>query len=242
MMKMKNSADPINPSVDNTDFFSPDNFAKLKEIMYEYKVSSGALLYSEGETADKLYYLKHGRIKITKTTDDGKVFVLNMYNVGDLFGQIDAFQESKHHFNAEALEDCVLGVIQQKDLEILLWQHGDLAVEFMKWMGAVHRLTETKFRDLMLFGKPGALCSTLIRLCNTYGEMTPEGIRITKKMTHTDLGDMIGATRESVNRMFQDMRGKDVLATVGGYIIVKDINYLRDICHCEDCPAHICRI
>lgn len=67
----------------------------------------------------------------------------------------------------------------------------------MKWMGIHHRLTQTKFRDLMMYGKPGALCSTLIRLSNTYGEELDDGgVLINKKITHTDLSNMIGATRE----------------------------------------------
>lgn len=226
----------------NTNFFDTANLAKLCDIMYELKVKSGQQLFSEGEPADKLYFIKSGRVKITKSTDEGKVFILHMYASGDMFGQIDAFQESYYNFNAEALEDCKVGVIQQKDLEILLWQHGDLAVEFMKWMGVVQRMTETKFRDLMLFGKPGALCSTLIRLSNTYGEQVPEGILITKKLTHTDLADIIGATRESVNRMLHDLKEQKAVSVMNGLILINDLQYLKDICHCDSCPAHICRI
>lgn len=232
----------IQRSPSNTDLFSAENFNRLKQIMYDYHAPTGSMLYSEGDLADKIYFLKRGRVKITKTTDEGKVFVLHMYKEGDMFGQIDVLQETRHQFNAEIVEDSRMGVIQQKDLEILLWQHGELAVEFMKWMGALHRLTETKFRDLMLFGKPGALCSTLIRLANTYGEETETGIRISKKMTHTDLGDIIGATRESVNRMISDLRQKGALTMEGGYIVIQDLAYLKDICHCDNCPAHICRI
>ena len=77
----------------------------------------------------------------------------------------------------------------------------------MKWMGIHHRITQTKFRDLMMYGKPGALTSTLIRLSNTYGQhQADDTILINKKITHTDLSNMIGATRESVNRMLSDLR------------------------------------
>jgi CRP/FNR family transcriptional regulator len=181
-------------------------------------------------------------VKITKSTEDGKVFTLHIYGTGDLFGQIDPSETAVHNANAEAMEDCEIGVIQQKDLEILLWQHGDLAIEFMKWLGAMHRLTETKFRDLMMYGKPGALCSTLIRLCNTYGEPVPNGIRITRKFTHSDLADMISATRESVNRMLQELKKAGAVTTRGGYFVITDLDYLKNVCHCDNCPAHICRI
>jgi CRP/FNR family transcriptional regulator, cyclic AMP receptor protein len=234
--------DSLQYSNGNTQCFSKDSFMKLKEIMYEYKAAASSFLFWEGDLADKLYYLKKGRVKITKSTDDGKEFVLYMYQEGDFFGQIDPFNNSRHSFNAEALDECTIGVVQKADLEIVLWQHGDLAIEFMKWMGLMHRLTQTKFRDLMMYGKPGALCSTLIRLANSYGEPVDNGVRISKKLTNTELADMIGATRESVNRLLSDLKKIDVVHFDNGYIVVQNIEYLQGICHCEMCPKEICRI
>lgn len=228
--------------VSNTSCFSEESFNRLKSIMYEMKADAGTHLFWEGDMADKLYYLIKGRVKITKTSDEGRQFILYMYQEGDLFGQMDPYNDSTQGFNAEVAEASVVGIIQKKDLEVLLWQNGDLAVEFMKWMGLVHRMTQTKFRDLMMFGKPGALCSSIIRLTNTFGIHKEDGILINKKLTNTELADMIGATRESVNRMLSDLRNGDVIENQGGLIFVKDLDYLKEICHCENCPAHICRI
>ncbi len=108
--------------------------------------------------------------------------------------------------------------------------------------GLMHRVTQTKFRDLMMFGKPGALCSTLIRLCNSYGVQRDDGIYISSKQTHTDLAEMIGATRESVNRMLNDLKTRGVLSYEHQHLVIHDLNYLRDICHCENCPKDICRM
>jgi CRP/FNR family transcriptional regulator len=210
--------------------------------MYETKFSEGTHLYWEGDPSDKFYFVKQGSVKITKSNDEGKLFILYMHLDGDLFGQIDGLQGSVHSNNAEVMENSVIGVIQNKDLEVLMWQHGSLAVEFMKWMGMMHRLTQTKLRDLMMFGKPGALCSLLIRLSNTYGNPRGNDILITKKLTNTDLADMIGATRESVNRMLGDLKKDDVIEQESGYLIIKNIEALREICQCENCPSNICRI
>ncbi|MCS7459359.1 Crp/Fnr family transcriptional regulator [Paenibacillus doosanensis] len=228
--------------VHNTDCFSEENLSKLKEIMYDHKVSAGSYLFWEGDSADKLYFMNQGRVKITKTSDEGKSFILYMYGQGDLFGQLDPFQQSVHNFNAEVMEDSSIGIIQQRDLETLLWQHGDLAIEFMKWMGLMHRMTQTKFRDLMMFGKPGALCSTLIRLSNSYGVRQDNQIFITKKLTNSELADMIGATRESVNRMLSDLKKLNVISMENNNIVIENIDYLRNICQCENCPKDMCRI
>lgn len=228
--------------VRNTECLSADNLAKLQQIMYESKVTTGSHLFWEGDPADKLYFIKSGRVKMTKSSDEGRHFILYMYQEGDLFGQVDPFRQSTHVFNAEVIEDSAIGVILQKDLEVLLWQNGDLAVEFMKWMGLVHRMTQTKFRDLMMFGKHGALCSLLIRLTNSYGIEQGNQILITKAHTHTELADMIGATRESVNRMLSELRKANVIHIENSHILVKDLSYLQNICHCESCPKDICRM
>ncbi|WP_040951389.1 Crp/Fnr family transcriptional regulator [Gorillibacterium massiliense] len=226
----------------NTEVFSEENFKLLEQIMYESKFAAGTHLYWEGDSSDKFYFVKSGSVKITKSNDEGKLFILYMHHDGDLFGQIDGLQGSTHSNNAEVLEDSVIGVIQSKDLEILMWQHGNLAVEFMKWMGLMHRLTQTKLRDLMMFGKPGALCSMLIRLSNTYGAPHGKNILITKKLTNNDMADMIGATRESVNRMLSDLKKDDIIGQENGYLVLKNMDALREICQCENCPTNICRI
>jgi CRP/FNR family transcriptional regulator len=210
--------------------------------MYENVFPAGSHLFWEGDPADKLYFLHKGRVRITKATDDGKRLVIYMHQEGDLFGQMDSFHESAHFFSAEILEDATVGIIQHQDLEVLLWRHGGLAVEFIKWMGLMHRLTQTKLRDLMLFGKLGTLCSLLIRLGNTYGTEKDGRILISKKLTNSELADMIGTTRESVNRILGDLKNAGAIFYEDGHIVIQDLGYLRDTCHCENCPKAICRI
>ncbi|MDO7905199.1 Crp/Fnr family transcriptional regulator [Paenibacillus sp. JX-17] len=226
----------------NTSCFSPVSFKLLASVMKDRIVPEGSHLFWEGDTSDKMFFLKKGRVKITKTTDEGKELILYMYQSGDMIGQADPFFGTRHTFSAEVLEDTEVGAVDYKDIELLICQHCDFAIDFMKWMGVHHRLTQTKFRDLMMYGKPGALCSTLIRLCNTYGEPHGNDILIRKKITHTDLSNMIGATRESVNRMLSDLRKKEAVEYDGGMIVVKDLEMLRGVCHCELCPKEICRI
>ncbi len=226
-------------------YISEDNFKLLKEIMYPRKTEAGQYLFWEGDAADYLFFLHSGRVKITKSTEDGKDMIMSIQQKGDLVMEMGGFTESLHQYSAEVLLDAEVGVIQRKDLEILLYRHGDFAIEFMSWMSLMHRLTQSKFRDLLLYGKTGALASTLIRLSNSFGIATPEGIRIDIKLTNSELADIIGATRESVNRMLGDMKSAGTLTTKNGHLIIKKLSDLRETCHCPtfpECPVEICRI
>jgi CRP/FNR family transcriptional regulator, cyclic AMP receptor protein len=224
------------------DVISKESFEKLQTIMYTKTAEKGSYLFWEGDSADKLYYIISGRVRTTKTSDGGRTLTMYLHQAGDLFGQMDPFKDSVHTFSAEVTEDTKIGIIQRKDLEVLLWQNGDLAVDFMKWMGLMHRLTQTKFRDLMMFGKTGALCSLLIRLSNSYGVVKGQEIFIDMKINNTEMADMIGATRESVNRMLSDLKKDDVIEYRDGHVVIKDLSYLRDVCQCENCPKEICRM
>ncbi len=226
-------------------FFSEDQFARIDELMYPKRAEKGSYLFWEGDPAGKLYYLRSGKVKLRKSTDEGKDFTLSILQTGDLIWEPENGLTAVHSFSAEVLEDAELGVVQWKDLEILLYRYGDFAVRFMNWMAVGQRVSESKFRDLLLFGKPGALASTLIRMANTYGIAVPEGIKITLKLTNTEIADLIGTSRESVNRMLNDLKIEGIIDIRQGRIFILRLNALREICHCPTCPGcpkEICRI
>ncbi|PYI52535.1 Crp/Fnr family transcriptional regulator [Paenibacillus flagellatus] len=224
---------------------SADHFRMLSGIMYGKTASAGTTLFWEGDPTGKLYYIRSGRVKVRKTTEDGREFILSILKEGDFCGELGGFGETVHGYSAEVTEEAELGIVQERDLEVLLMRHGDFAVEFMKWMSLQNRIVQSKFRDLLLYGKPGALASTLIRMSNTFGIPCEEGIRIDLKMTNAEMADLIGTTRESVNRMLSAMREEGTISVSHHQIVIRNIDGLRRICHCPSypaCPKEICRL
>jgi len=230
------------PKVNNHYCFSEDSMGKLEQLMHPHHFQAGSIIFHEGDAADHLYYIRSGRVKETKLSDEGRDYVFSVYHAGDFFGQFDPFGDSKQNFSARAVENCEIGVIPKHDLEILLWRDSNLAIDFMQWMAYMQRLARTKFRDLMMYGKLGALCSTLIRLANSYGIRRGEAIQIPLKLTNSELAEYIGCTRESVNRMLGELKRAGAVSTRGGLITILDLKCLQQICRCEDCPVQLCRI
>lgn len=97
----------------------------------------------------------------------------------------------------------------------------------MKWMSDHFRKTQTKFRDLVLLGKKGALYSTLIRMTNSYGVEKENGTLIDLRLTNQELANFCATTRESVNRMLHDLRVKDIISVQKGYITIHDLGYIK---------------
>lgn len=112
----------------------------------------------------------------------------------------------------------------------------------MKWMSDHFRNTQTKFRDLVLNGKKGALYSTLIRMTNSYGIKVKDGILIDLPLTNQELGNFCGTSRESTNRILGELKKDSIITILNGKITVKDLEYLKNEIGCENCPAVYCSI
>lgn len=223
-------------------FLSKDHFASLQSLMTMRQFSNGEHLFYEEDAVEHMYFVKKGHVHVYKTTEEGKRLLIYILQEGDFFGEFGGFDTLKSSFAGHAVKESQVGLIAIRDLEELIALNGAFAVEFLKWMGLLQRTTESKFRDLLLYGKTGALASTLIRLSNTYGKATPEGIMLDIKLTNTDIANMIGTSRESVNRMLAAYKDEGALSFRNSTITIHDLQYFRKIVSCPDCPVEICRI
>lgn len=233
-------------NISDKTFFQliPDEFREeLNSISVDVNYPKDTILYMDGEKADNLYFIRTGSVKISKTTLEGKELTLYICKAGEMIGEIALFQPNlSYTATAEMMEDGSVGIIARSALEDLLTKNSRLAVEFMKWMGIAYRRNQSKFRDLMLLGKHGALYSTLIRMTNTYGIKVKDGVLIDLFLTNKDLANFIGTTRESVNRMLNELRKNEVISIDNGFITVHNITFLKEFLECDGCPEDICRI
>ena len=104
------------------------------------------------------------------------------------------------------------------------------------------RKQHSKFRDLILYGKKGAIFSTLIRFANSYGQKVDDGILITVPLTNQELANYSSTARESLNRIFSDLRRQNVIEMRDGLILIRDIDFLKREIQCENCGREICNI
>ncbi|MGD8189717.1 Crp/Fnr family transcriptional regulator [Brevibacillus ginsengisoli] len=227
-----------------TDEISPQFIEEMKSIGTKRNMHESQLLFLDGEQAENIFFIHSGAVQLIKATANGKELTLGVCGAGELIGVTGLFHNDiLYDATASTIAPSEISIIPRLQLEKLLTQNGDFCIEFMRWMATVHRRTRSKFRDLLLNGKTGALYSTLIRMCNTYGKETPTGILIDLPLTNRELAQYIGLTRESVNRMLADLKKLDVIELKpNGCIEVKDLHYLKDAIFCDDCPPDICRI
>jgi CRP-like cAMP-binding protein len=215
----------------------------LKNTNRKVKLKKGNFLFQEGQEAKEMYILLSGKVQISKMNAEGKELTLRLCAHNDIVGELTLFTvDPKYLFNAKVLEAGEAAAINIDDLERILFNNSKLAYEYMKWMNDHIRKTITKFRDLVLNGKKGALYSTLIRLCNSYGVLRPDGIFIDVPLTNQDLANYCGTARESVSRMLGELRDEGVISIERKKIVVHKLNYLKTEIDCENCPIEYCNI
>lgn len=224
-----------------------DTSIELKELLrtihHIQKIEKGSFLFQEGSAANELYFIQSGKIQISKVVPDGRELTLRMCSHGDIVGEISLFTPSpKYMLNGRVVESGEVAVIYLSQLEEKLAKNHVLALELIKWLSLEHRKTQTKFRDLILHGKKGALFSTLIRLANSFGVIERDRIVIRTNLTNQELANFCGTSREVVNRLLSELRKKEIISIDKGIITIFNIDYLRKEIDCENCPTEICNI
>lgn len=222
----------------------PSELKELLNTVHHIKqMDKGEFLFQEGSIANELFLVKAGIVQISKIIPDGRELTLRLCSAGELFGELNLFYSSpKYLLSAKVIEKGEVAVIIKSQLEEKLAKNNVLALEYMKWMSQQFRKTQAKFRDLVLHGKKGALFSTLIRMTNSYGKKTTEGIRIDLFLTNQELANFCGTSREVVNLMLSDLRKSGRISIDKGIITIHDLEYLKDEIDCENCPTDICRV
>lgn len=222
----------------------PSELHELFDLVHHTrKMEKGTFLFQEGSMANEIYIVQSGILQINKVIPDGREITFRICSSGDLVSELELFFPSqKYSVNGRVMESGEAAVIMKDMLEVKLLENLPLAKEFMKWVSLQYRKTQTYIRDLVMHGKKGALYSTLIRISNSFGIKTANGVSIQLPLTNQELANFCGTSREVVNRLLSELRKENIISIDKGTITIHDIDFLRAEIDCENCPLEICRI
>lgn len=215
-------------------------------IMNHYPVKymeKGRYLFQESTLSNELFYIVSGKAQVNKIVPDGREFTMKLCGPHSLVGESILFSKSKKHMmNAKMFESGEVAVINKEAFEQQISNNHSLSIEFMEWLSTQYCKTQTKFRDLMLHGKKGALYSTIIRLSNSYGVETENGLMVSVPLTNQELANFCGTSREVVNRLLAELRKNKVVTIEKGHLYIHNLQFLRQEIDCENCPIELCKI
>ena len=192
-------------------------------------VKQRAELFHKGDAGSELYVVVSGRLKALTTSLEGDDVVFNIHGPGDLVGEIGMLAGLPRTATVSALEPCELLALSRRDLLGLLRTHPDVAVEMLAFVSKrLARLSEF-VEDTLFLNLPLRLAKKLLELSASYGEQTPAGMRLDLKLSQTELGDLVGATRESINKQLRTWTSEGLLSVDAGHLVIHRLAELEEL-------------
>ncbi len=204
-----------------------DDYSALTEIGRSRRYPKGATLFSEGNRSDRVVILTKGRAKISRVTTDGREVLLAVRGAGDLLGEMSAFDERPHSATIVTLEDVDALVLTRQEFKAFLEAHPRAALTLLRMMSTRLRAADETRVDFLAHDAEGRVAKALVDLAERYGEATASGLRISLALSQEELAGWLGASRESVSKALQTLRGRGWIETHRRGITVSDLDALR---------------
>jgi CRP/FNR family transcriptional regulator, cyclic AMP receptor protein len=202
--------------------------ALVSAVMVERKYDRNSLIFLEGDKGEALFVIQEGRVKISKSTADGREQILHMLKDGDIFAEVILFDQGPYPATAEAVEDTSMWLLRSADMERLLQTHPLLGVKLLRVMSRRLRQAQLLIRDLALHDAYGRLAGLLQRFVRREGKKTKDGIILDLELTRQEIASMIGTSRETVARILSRFQKDGILLLDKQRIIILDEEKLSE--------------
>jgi CRP/FNR family transcriptional regulator len=196
----------------------------------ETKHLRGERIFSEGQSAEQIFVLREGRIKVSVTSREGRTIILRIAERGQILGLSAALLGSEYEASAEALEPCRVISIPVREFKRFLGQHPEASMEATRWALREYKIL---FNDICRLALPstvaGRLASLLLDWLKGRHESGRTNPRIIVALTHEEIADMTGTSRETVSRTLQQFQRENVISIKGASLTVLRPEALEEI-------------
>lgn len=180
------------------DHLTSDQAEHLERRALNKTFHKGEIIYFPSEPAESVLLLARGRVVIKDITPDGKESILAFIEEGEVFGELALVDETRRNEYAEAAEDSQILAVARDDLLWLIGQRPDVGLRVTKLLGLRRRRIENRLRNILFHSNRERISSLLLELLDSYGERVGDRWEIRLRLSHQELANLIGATRESV--------------------------------------------
>lgn len=184
------------------------------------------IVFQVGEAGDHLLILLEGRVKVSLTSAEGKEAILSILEPGDVMGEMALLDGETRSATLTTMDGCSFLVLWQRDFLPFLERNPHVALKLLAGLSRRLRATNDLVGNLSFLNLPARLARILINLGQQYGKLTSAGIAIGLKLSQEELGNLVGVSRESVNRQIRIWVEADVLDYTHGTITLKNSDVL----------------
>ena len=187
----------------------------------------GEFIYLPGDTADLVYFLRQGRIKLSVLSESGKEIAIDVIQPGEIFGEFALVDESPRSNMAQALDDMLMWTFSKRDFTQLLSSQPKLALNYIRLVGDRRRRMEKKLSDITSKAVSARVCELLHELSTSAVEVESAANDYLVPLTHHDVASLIGAARQTTTTVLNDLERRNIIELGRGWIRVKRLKELQ---------------
>jgi CRP/FNR family transcriptional regulator, cyclic AMP receptor protein len=202
------------------DGISPSEMQEMEKITRMEEVKKRQPLYLPGDPSRNVYLLKKGRVKIANTAPSGKEVTFDILEPGEVFGELEVLEDAPRSTSAEALDDALICVIPRKDFDQYLAMHPNVTVKLTKLIGLRLKKIQSRIEDLVFRDVPARLAHLLSELSKSDGVADKQGVRLKVRLTHQEMANLIGCSRETVSATMGLFRDQGLIQMDGRTITI----------------------
>ena len=185
--------------------------------------TEGDQIFAKGDPGNSMMAVLKGRVMISAPSPDGRQVVLTVMREGEVFGEIALLDGNERTADATAMSDCELLVVPCRSLLALLERRPDLCLDLLIVLCERLRRTNEQVEDLAFLDLEARIAKVLIRLAEESGASQSSTGPVGVKMSQRALGELVGGSRESVNKHLQDWKRSGIIAIEKGAIVIRDL-------------------
>lgn len=195
---------------------------EMEKIKYASAYPQGAVLFVEGQAPRGVYVICRGRVKLSTTSRDGKTLILRIAEAGEVLGLHATVSGKPYELTGETLQPCQLDFIRREDFLRFLQHHADACLNAAQHLSQNCQSAYEMIRSLGLSHSVSEKLARLLLEWARDGDQTPEGIRIKVSLTHEEIAQLIGTSRETVTRVLSEFRQKKLAQLRGSTLLILD--------------------
>jgi CRP/FNR family cyclic AMP-dependent transcriptional regulator len=200
----------------------PGAVSALTKYLHAVEFPRRHTVFAEGEPGDRLYIIISGKVKIGRRSSDGRQNILAIMGPSDMFGELSIFDPGPRTSSATTLTRVRALSMDRAALRAWITDRPEIAEQLLRVLARRLRRTNNNIADLIFTDVPGRVASQLLHLAKRFG--TPEGsaIRVTHDLTQQEIGQLIGASRETVNKALVDFGQRGWIQWDGKSVLISD--------------------
>jgi len=203
-----------------------ESAASLRASMTLVKVSKGNTLFKEGDAGDQLFVVVEGKLKLGTSSVDGRENLLSILGPGEMFGELSLFDPGPRTATATAVTDArVLGLAHDQVIG-LVTRHPQVSLHLLARLAQRLRRTNEVLADLVFSDVPGRVAKALMDLGSRFGVQKDDGLHVNHDLTQEELAQLVGASRETVNKALADFAGRGWVRLEPRAVVVLDYERL----------------